>query len=172
MHSICINKKARENYTSTEIIDDVYVTSKGVVHLYDDDITFGRSPFDILISPFEKVKYAIASYGEDKVEEITEIFRDIYNEVAPQNFYMDKDGYKVNLFDHFDFPKDYDGGTFYGDVDHQSAGLLQNFLKKHGITLKEFLMNPKYVVVIDGDEYWKLQKYKRHGLLNELEVAK
>ena len=170
MHSICINKNAREKCTPMEILNDVYVTSKGVVYLYDNDIMFGRSPFDILISPFEKVKYAIASYGEDKVEEITEIFRDIYNEAAPQNFYKNKDGYKVILFDHFHFPKDYDGETFYGNVDHQSAGLLQRFLKRHGITLKEFLMNPQYVVVIDGDEYYKLQRFKEHGLLSELEV--
>lgn len=40
-----------------------------------------------------------------------------------------------------------------GMIDHQSAGLLKNFLISHGIDLKEFLTNKKYIVVIDGDEY-------------------
>lgn len=42
---------------------------------------------------------------------------------------------------------------YFGYVDHQSLGVLQGFLDEHKISLKEFLQNPKYIVVIDGDEY-------------------
>ena len=42
---------------------------------------------------------------------------------------------------------------YFGYVDHQSKGLLQDFLEKEGISLSEFLINKKYVVIIDGDEY-------------------
>ena len=41
----------------------------------------------------------------------------------------------------------------FGGVDHQSASLLQGFLKKYGITLEEFLIRKDIVVVTDGDEY-------------------
>ena len=59
----------------------------------------------------------------------------------------------------------------YGNIDHQSYGLLDRFLKKHKVTLKEFITNPKYVVVIDGDEHYTFQKYKALGLLPTLEVV-
>lgn len=169
MHSICINKKAREKYTAPEILDWVYV-HKGEVRLFDNDLSFGRSPFDILVSPYEKAKYAIAAYGESGIKEITDIFRDVFNSAAPVNWYKDENGCMVYLFDHFKFSKGYDGKPFYGYIDHQSNGLLQRFLRKHGISLREFISNPKYVVVIDGDEYCKLEKYKSCGLLSELEV--
>jgi len=38
-----------------------------------------------------------------------------------------------------------------------------------GITLEEFIINPKYVIVIDGDEYRFFDRYKNNGMLNTLE---
>lgn len=53
-----------------------------------------------------------------------------------------------------------------GRIDHQSAGILRNFIKSHGITLKEFLTNKKYIIVIDGDEYDTFGTLKNSGLIN------
>lgn len=53
-----------------------------------------------------------------------------------------------------------------GSIDHQSSGLLRNFLKDKGISLKEFLTNKRYIVVVDGDEYMDWLKYKKSGLIN------
>jgi len=53
-----------------------------------------------------------------------------------------------------------------GTIDHQSAGLLKNFLKDEGISLKEFLTNKKYIVIIDGDEYCDWSRYKMSGIIN------
>lgn len=47
-----------------------------------------------------------------------------------------------------------------GMIDHQSAGLLKNFLKDKKISLKEFLTNKKYYIVVDGDEYCAWESYK------------
>ena len=49
---------------------------------------------------------------------------------------------------------------YYGYVDHQSSGLLQNFLSTNGIPLSDFLLNRKYIVIIDGDcgEFCKMKK--------------
>ena len=52
----------------------------------------------------------------------------------------------------------------YGSIDHQSIGLLQAFLAKHKITLEEFLVNPQYVVIIDGDEYCAWPKMFEAGV--------
>lgn len=62
-----------------------------------------------------------------------------------------------------DYWKDYD---YFGYVDHQSSGLLEGFLKKNNITLKEFLFNKKYIVIVDGDEYCMFDKAKESGLIN------
>lgn len=53
-----------------------------------------------------------------------------------------------------------------GVIDHQSSGILTNFLRDKGITLKEFLTNKKYIIVIDGDEYEEFEKMKNAGLIN------
>ncbi len=47
-----------------------------------------------------------------------------------------------------------------GCIDHQSSGLLKNFIKDQNIDLAEFLTNKKYAIVITGDEYddWPLLK--------------
>lgn len=53
-----------------------------------------------------------------------------------------------------------------GTIDHQSAGMLKRFLEQKGISLKEFLLNKKYVIIIDGDEYNKWEELKRSGVIN------
>lgn len=53
-----------------------------------------------------------------------------------------------------------------GEIDHQSAGLLKNFLVYKGITLKEFLWNKKYAIIIDGDEVMEWDNLYQSGLIN------
>ena len=59
-----------------------------------------------------------------------------------------------------------------GYVDHQSMDLLDGFIKSEGITLKEFLMEKKYLVVIDGDEYCAFDNMKRAGIINTDNIVK
>lgn len=40
----------------------------------------------------------------------------------------------------------------FGSVDHQSAGLLQRFLDKYGITIEEYLIRKDIIVIVNGDE--------------------
>ena len=54
-----------------------------------------------------------------------------------------------------------------GMVDHQSMGMLKNFIKDKGITLEEFLTNKKYSVVIDGDEICELDHLVKTGFINK-----
>lgn len=48
-------------------------------------------------------------------------------------------------------------------IDHQSAGTLRRFLKDKKISLKEFLTNKKYRVIIDGDETETYLEYLKSG---------
>ena len=79
-------------------------------------------------------------------------------------YYIDKDGNKQPaIFDEENYLEMPNIGT----IDHQSAGLLKNFLKEKNINLKEFLTNKRYVVVIDGDERDDFQRYYDSGLINK-----
>ncbi len=53
-----------------------------------------------------------------------------------------------------------------GMIDHQSVGLLRNFLREKEITLKEFLINKKYVVITDSDETCQWEKLKQSGIFD------
>lgn len=85
-------------------------------------------------------------------------------EKHPEYYYIDKDGNKQQaIFDEENYLEMPNIGT----IDHQSAGLLKNFLKDKNIDLKEFLTNKRYVVVIDGDERDDFQRYYDSGLINK-----
>ena len=77
--------------------------------------------------------------------------------------YIAKDGTekiaKWNEHDYWESPE-------IGTIDHQSMGLLKNFIKEKGISIKEFLTNKKYIIIQDGDEYYEFEKILRAGLIN------
>ena len=113
-------------------------------HTHDVDIYLDENGDPI---PRRKLKYE----GWDEENK-----REIYS-------YKDADGNKKSAI--FDEENYYEVPAI-GTIDHQSAGLLTNFLKDKGISLKEFLTNKKYVVIVDGDEYCTFQRLQRSGLIN------
>lgn len=58
-----------------------------------------------------------------------------------------------------------------GSVDHQSAGLLSNFLRTHNVSLEDFLTRREYWVVVDGDEYCEFKKQYKHRIINVDNIA-
>lgn len=67
-------------------------------------------------------------------------------------------GYWEDSSGDFRFEKPYTG---YIDED-----ILSGFLRKENITLEEFLINKKYVVIQDGDEYCEWDNIKKSGLID------
>lgn len=55
----------------------------------------------------------------------------------------------------------------FGSVDHQSAGLLQRFLDKYGITIEEYLIRKDIIVIVNGDEDNVLGHMMDCNLLNK-----
>jgi len=45
-----------------------------------------------------------------------------------------------------------------GAIDHQSAGMLKHYLESRSISIKEFLLNKRYIIICDGDERCDLDK--------------
>ena len=152
MHSLVITKN--KNVTTLEKLEeDIYIPNNGKLSIYDsDELYYDRAPFRMLMTPFDKLKYLVASNENDKkkVKKLIDTFKKLYPKVKDISFPDD----------------DYESGTFYGKVDHQSRGFIDNFLKENMITEEEFLSEDKYIIIIDGDEYCEWEKIKKSGLID------
>ena len=213
-HSLLITKNDT-HVTTDELLsngsdndDRIYVDDNGEIWLFGIQRGYGRSPFEILSSFEDKLKYAMCEFlgykhgDEDDYDSFYQGFIDITKELIPGfvdfdistkdvDIYLDEDGNELKSkdlkYDHWDGESNSavyiyiakDGAKKVatlsdqvyeipdiGVIDHQSSGILTNFLRDKGITLKEFLTNKKYIIVIDGDEYEEFEKMKNAGLIN------
>lgn len=146
MHSLVIKNESAfyedEDiyFTKEEILKSIkwYVRqNKSVYSAADDDWYFGRAPFKILDNFREKMHYAFANGY------IAEEILPIINKFAPE-------------ITSFQFPE------YMGTDDY----LLKRWLEKAGISLEEFLINKKYIVICDGDEYCLWNALKGSGIID------
>ena len=135
MHSIVICKDGGK-YSDEELKHPIY---EGELYLYNNEARFGRSPFELLTTWDRKVAFALASLCD--ATNAKAFIPELEDIIAKNNPYC----HALNL--------EYIHDNYYGYVDHQSVGLLSQFLKEEHITLEDFIFNSKYIVVIDGDEY-------------------
>lgn len=54
----------------------------------------------------------------------------------------------------------------YGNLDKDTKGLLQSFLKENNVSLSDFLFQNKYVVVFDNDQQYGIDTLKDNNLYN------
>ncbi len=156
MHSLVI-KKCDDYMLPEEIAETRLNKDKKIRFWREEDLEFGRHPFKVLFDFRKKLAYAIASlcnWRHSKEKTFAGIER-VVMEIVPgcegielpcHHWYGDEE------------PK-----IYYGSVDED---ILSPFLKKRGISLKEFLTNKKYIVIVDGDEYCIWENMKEEGLIN------
>ena len=157
-HSLVITTD-NEHYTRKEINKDFYMTD-GIVRLWESSLEFYRSPFDMLVTFKDKLRYAIASSNGNLVDECREICKKYV------------DGFVDFEFDTKDYVwdsevKDYVEADVpipnYGDTDDYQ---IEGWLKHYNISLEEFLTNKGYIVVVDGDECCVWSNIKNSGLVD------
>lgn len=139
-HAFVIRKNNQEPESYTP-----YADKDGVLRLNSYKLEFGRAPFEVLYDPYRKACYAIASFGEERFNEIEDILKEVYPYIK-----------KIELPTEWDYDDELDKDTkapYYGYIDHQSTGLLSDVMSNYNITLKEFITDPRYVIMVDGDEY-------------------
>ena len=165
MHSLVV-KKEDGYYADNELRRHLWLDKDGMWEIWnDEDITFGRYPFNCLYTFESKTRYAIASlcnYRKDNIEQF-KIIEDIVKEVIPECA-----GIKLPRTS-WSWDEDDDGKISYGSVEEN---VLSPFLRAENISLKEFLTNKKYVVIVDGDEYCIWDGLKNSGLVNANEIEK
>ena len=147
MHSLVIRSDEvieGDIYLTQDEIDKevkLYMHKKDTFNDFEKDWYFGRAPFMIMSSFVEKWKYAYSSYAydESKQDELVKLLK----ELSPQ----------VKKF----VPPEYCG---------TDDALLDSWLKKANIDLKEFLTNKKYIIICDGDEYCIWEDMKKSGIID------
>ncbi len=166
MHSLVV-KKTSEYYSEEELKHHMYL-HEGIWDIWEpESIRFGRAPFDCLSTFESKVRYAIASLcgyrldAEERFKEIESIVIDVVRDCV---------GISLPEIDYYNEETDEDEPHLcYGGVDED---ILTPFLEETGVSLKEFLTNKKYVVIVDGDEYCIWNSLKKSGLVNMDEIEK
>lgn len=157
-HSLVITTD-NEHYTREEINKNFYMTD-GIVRLWESSLEFYRSPFDMLVTFKDKLRYAIASSNGNLVDECREICKKYVDGFT--DFEFDTKDYiwdsEVKDYVEADEPIPNYGGT----DDYQIEG----WLKYYNVSLEEFLTNKKYIVVVDGDEYCVWSNIKDSGLVD------
>lgn len=217
MHSLVVMKR-NERFTKEELeeefshlMDDKKTGEKDCVWdiWNEDNLYFGRSPFQVLGTFKSKWTYAMASlvieYNDEKYKELLGIaVRNVPNlkkiklptnrdsipdkedENNADSDYAKKYGKtedelivflkeKERLWDldeEIEYWKDSYGDWRFdspctGGVDEN---ILSGFLEEEDISLEEFIMNKKYVVVVDGDEYCIWDDCKDFGLVNKAAI--
>lgn len=162
-HSLVITTD-NEHYTREEINKNFYVTKKGIVRLWESSLEFYRSPFDMLVTFKDKLRYAIASSNGNLVDDCREICKKYVDGFT--DFEFDTKDYvwdsEVKDYVETDEPIPNYGGT----DDYQIEG----WLKYYNVSLEEFLTNKRYIVVVDGDEYAIYDHIKKSGLFDTSKI--
>lgn len=161
-HSLVITTD-NEHYTREEINKNFYMID-GIVRLWESSLEFYRSPFDMLVTFKDKLRYAIASSDGNLVDECREICKKYVDgftdfEFNTKDYVWDSE---VKDYIETDDPIPNYGGT----DDYQIEG----WLKKYNVSLEEFLTNKRYIVVVDGDEYAIYDHIKKSGLFDTSKI--
>lgn len=151
-HSLVVTKSS-DVFTPEEIRENFWVDKDRLIWMGSYRLDFGRNPNAPLVSFADKLRYLIATYcnsNPEKIDELLSIVRKYVPEVKE-----------------FKFDLTYNGNRcYYGSIDHQSMGIVRSYIEKHNLSLEEFLINKKYIIILDGDEYDMWGTMKESGLVN------
>lgn len=193
MHSLVITNDDSQ-YTAEEIQNEFYCNDKGLISYRGKDIYFGRSPFQILTTFSQKLWYAIAAlveeYNDVTYKEIVNIIKkyiptfkdfdnrddyEVYKSFENEEEFIkylekleSKFGYKLHYYQN-------GFGTYiirnYPHTGYsEDYGRFAKYLKDNNISIEEFLINKKYAIIVDGDEFCIWETLKEWPVINCKEI--
>lgn len=157
MHSLVVVKDPKP-YTADELNFDNYRQDEFDLFEYDEGY-YERYPFKVLRTPRDKMKYYVAKYigiSENK-EEIKKV-----KDFLSEQLGIKKSKIKITTAD-----GEESYGYKYGYVKENDTG--ENpfvYIEKNKIPMEEFILNPKYVIIVDGDEYQEFRKLFESNILD------
>lgn len=115
----------------------------GVWELSESDINFGRCPFRVLGTPEGKARYALAAHQSDNIDEVIGILQKVYPEL--KEIKLPRCWYKKSEIEH---------------------GYCEDPVIPDDVPLRDFILNKKYVVISDGDEYCVWNDFRKTSMFN------
>ena len=155
-HSLVVKTEGRM-VTPEEVAESMYISRNGAARIYEN--SFGRSPFRILAEPLDKLSYVLAEYsGTDQFQSILDRFVDY-----------------VPGLKKIEFPSEINWRTekyeaYYGDIDHQSAGMLKRAIFEEQRDPLDIVFDSRYVIIVDGDEYCVFGDMLKSGLIDKSKI--
>ena len=132
-----------------------WIGKEDTIRYWDSELEFGRSPFNILSRLDQKLAYVTAAFEEQRDRIIAEVMKRLPNIKGVR------------------FPKDWETDEpVYGWIDHQSLYMLPYAVQKEEIDPVDLILDTRYIIVIDGDEYGVLGDMVQNGLINMDEIEK
>lgn len=166
MHSLVVVKDPKP-YKSNELLSDCVYKNKFQLFNYIDEGTYERYPFQVLRTPRDKLKYYVAYYlgACKRLELIPEILNFIHEEtgVPKENILLTIDDDDTDELDSSNTASEPNFG--YASINDTGEDVF-SYIEKNNISLKEFVTNPKYVVIVDGDEYQEFKKLFESNILD------
>ena len=155
-HSLVIKKEGIE--ITAENFDTegyTWVNRDGELSYWRSELEFGRSPFAVLTSVGEKLAYVTAAFESERERIIAEVKR------------------RIPSIKEVTFPKDWETKEpIYGWIDHESFSMLPFAVHKEGIDPVDVILDTRYVIVVDGDEYCVFDRMIQNGLINMDKIEK
>lgn len=161
-HSLVIINKPPEHYTPDEIREECWIDSDHTtLNYWGDDLFFGRSPFMVLATFQDKLRYAYANAP----------IRVYKNKTGKDRYY--RQYYKVTNVVRKLVPE-FNGFTTFRNNLHVGTedAPLFDWLKSEHMTLENFLTDKNIIVIVDGDEYNIWQDMKKIGVINTNSIKK
>lgn len=161
MHSLVISKKAKPY---SKIAKNLYYYN------YDfelfgccDTVRFERHPFEVLSSPKDKLRYYVAHYvGYKKETQRLKEVEDLVHELTGCS--------RKNIKLYYEETEPWRSGKVvksYGWAGINDTGEdVFDYIEKNNISLKEFVLDPRYTVIVDGDEYQEFKKLFLKGIID------
>jgi hypothetical protein len=169
-HSLAIAPKAYTEiygYMNNEIPE--HMISNGVLYLGKyGGLYYGRAPFQILYTFVDKLRYAYAcsEYDKDFRDEVIALIKKLNPEITRVSTFE----YKFEEDRYLEWKREGEPTEDYWYVKEPSVGTdeecLQGWMKQYNFTLEDFITNPHYVVIVDGDEYCIWKDMIKLGLAN------
>lgn len=163
MHSLVITKKSRP-YTQWQKNLGHY-NRDWEFELFGccDTCRFERHPFEVLSSPKDKLRYYVAHYvgfknEKGRLKEVENLVHELTG--CPKKkiklYYEDIESWNSNK-----------AVKTYGWAGVNDTGEdVFDYIERNNISLKEFIMDPRYTVIVDGDEYQEFGKMFLKGLID------
>lgn len=162
MHSLVVVKDPKPyDYDDTSF--DLGVWGNEFYLFWHNEGNYGRSPFQVLRTPMDKLRYYVAYYiGNCKKNNL---IRKVKNFIHKQT---NIDINKINIKSYnelWEDEKDEYKGYGYASLNDTGEDVFV-YIEKNNISMEEFVLNPKYIVIVDGDEYQEFRKLFESNILD------